>query len=302
MIPVIHPRSETFGAAEIPRSSNGATRALLPTGCDGVTIHWVGAGTFADPNDTRAELRSIHYNHAIPTGKPWEYNYVVDASGDIWEYAGEYVSAHSLGENGPGRPAFIGILVLLGTADANDPAIYTRIMNAIAFLIAAITRTVPAVNTAVLETARLRLPTLKPGYAIRAHRDMPGANTTCPGPLTESIRLIGPALARLISPATAQPPTPTPTATEPTTMPTLIAYRDLRYSNVFILGLGTPINATGKMLSAITEAGHSLILVEDQHDQALASILGAVGYPVAGYGSVTSALNEAVTDGFLVPV
>lgn len=190
---VIHPRSEVFGA-ELPRNKDGTLRPILAPDRLGLTIHYVGSGSFLDLDDTPAEIRAIHaYSVSPKKGTPWEYGWVVDGRGEIWTYAGEYMAAHSAGEN----LTHIGVLLLLGSTEAPTDAM-------------------------VLSVRKLRWwlasrGMLRQGHEVRPHRAMPGANTSCPGDraMARWTELTAP-----WSPPTVAPPTITPPIVIPPSPPT----------------------------------------------------------------------------------
>lgn len=156
--PMLHSRAEVFGSA-FPTSSSGEVRPALAANRPVLTIHYVGSGTFIDSGDTPNEMRAIHaWSTSSAKATPWEYNYVVDGDGELWTYAGERVAAHSAGNN----TTSIGVLALAGL---NDP--------------------VP--DAMVLGLRKLRwllqnVGLLAPNHQLLPHRQMPGANTSCPGP------------------------------------------------------------------------------------------------------------------------
>jgi hypothetical protein len=168
---LIHPRSEVFGS-DMPCNRDGSPRPLLAP-CRWLTVHWVGAGQWGDPGDTPSEMRSIHAFSMSPgKGTPWEYGYVIDARASAWTYAGEYLAAHSAGENAEA----IGVLLLAGPGE-------------------------PITDAMVLTFRQLRYElacrgALTSGHEVRPHQWMPGANTSCPGP----------AMARLVELATPWSP------------------------------------------------------------------------------------------------
>lgn len=78
-----------------------------------MTIHYTGSSAnMGDPGDSKKEIQGIQ-NYAVSAKKPWEYNYIVDTEGVVWEYAGGYRAAHSAGNN----DTAVGVLMLLGVAD-----------------------------------------------------------------------------------------------------------------------------------------------------------------------------------------
>ena len=235
----MHPRSEVFGTA-LPTNMDGSLRPIMAPNARWLTVHHVGAGAWGDLGDTPAEMRAIQAYASSP-GKatPWEYNVVVDTAGEVWCYAGEYVAAHSAGEN----PVAIGVLLLIN-ADTERPTV-------------AMIDAVRKLRSDLTVTSRLAL-----DHQMVQHRQMPGASTGCPG------RFAIEAWPQLVTPW--QPPTPTP---EDTDMPFM--WRDTRYANVFLVGSCPAQNISGKSMEMLTAKGVPLVV--DQHDQFLATCLHQSG-------------------------
>lgn len=237
---LIHPRSEVFGSL-VPCNRDGSPRPRLAP-CRWLTVHWVGAGQWGDPGDTPSEMRSIHAFSMSPgKGTPWEYGYVIDAAGEAWTYAGEYLAAHSAGENAEA----IGVLLLAGPGE-------------------------PITDAMVLTFRQLRYElarrgALTSGHEVRPHQWMPGANTSCPGP----------AMARLVELATPwsppPPPEPDPIIDPPEDDVQRYRYRDTRYHNVWLI-------PDGLHLTPVTAAAYGdLPLLEDTHDVGLKSLVNCSG-------------------------
>jgi hypothetical protein len=157
---LVHRRSDVFGTL-LPTNVSGSPRPLLAPNRPILTCHYVGSGTFTDTGDSPSEIRAIHAYSVSPAKRtPWEYSWVVDSDGEIWTYAGEYVAAHSAGNN----TTAIGVLLLAGLNDAPTDAM-------------------------VLGFRQLRWWLLGKGllamdHQVLPHRQMPGANTACPGNAT----------------------------------------------------------------------------------------------------------------------
>jgi hypothetical protein len=161
---ILVPRS-TIWPGQLPTNSTGTPRPLLAPDRPYLTVHYTGGGLWLDPDDTPDELRMIQ-RYAVGAAKPWEYNYVIDGQGLVFEYAGGYRAAHSFGEN----ELAIGVLLLVGLADA---ATLTGFEKPTEAMIVAV-RDLRAWLTV---TGRLA-----PDHAMLQHRQMPGAATICPGP------------------------------------------------------------------------------------------------------------------------
>ena len=237
---LIHHRSEVFGAL-VPCNRDGSPRPLLAP-CRWLTVHWVGAGQWGDPGDTPSEMRSIHAFSMSPgKGTPWEYGYVIDAQGECWTYAGEYIAAHSAGENAEA----IGVLLLAGPGEQITDAMVLTFRQ--------------------LRYGLARRGALTSGHEVRPHQWMPGANTSCPGP----------AMARLVELATPwsppPPPEPDPIIDPPEDDVQRYRYRDTRYHNVWLI-------PDGLHLTPVTAAAYGdLPLLEDTHDVGLKSLVNCSG-------------------------
>ena len=151
---------ETVFPGQMPCNNSGSRRSLMAPNRPYYTIHYTGApSNFADFNDSITELRGIQAYAASPQKMtPWEYNYAVDTQGNLLEYAGEYQAAHSSGEN---EEAY-GVILLLGTGD---------------FPTGAMIETVRFLRSRLVGQGRLSA-----GHQMLQHNQMPGAQTSCPGP------------------------------------------------------------------------------------------------------------------------
>jgi hypothetical protein len=125
-----------------------------------LTIHYTGGGLWLDPDDTPDELRSIQ-NYAQSASKPWEYNYVIDGQGIVWEYAGTYQAAHSGGEN----EIAIGVLLLVGLSGSYFEVPTPQMIEA----------------TRELRAWLVAMGHLAQNHQMLQHNQMPGAATACPG-------------------------------------------------------------------------------------------------------------------------
>jgi hypothetical protein len=159
---ILVPRTTVFGSV-LPTNSTGTPRPLLVSERPYLTIHYTGAGLWLDPDDTPTELRAIQA-YAKSAGKPWEYNWVVDGQGIVWEYAGDYRAAHSQGDN----EVAIGVLLLVGLDQAVPPHLEEP---------------PPSMIQAVRELRQWLVTTdrLAADHQMKQHNQMPGANTSCPG-------------------------------------------------------------------------------------------------------------------------
>lgn len=178
------------GGDPVVRNSQGNPRPRLNTPLTGFAVHYVGAGTsWTDYGDTARELASIETNHAIPQGKPNEYNSASDSEGVTWEYAGEFLAAHA----GMNNSSWWGHLVVLGLEDPT-PVIDN--------LIAGIRRARRQLVGAGL---------LTPEHRVLGHQDLPFASTGCPGPLRTNPEW----WSQITAPLTTQEDTDMRTLTKP---------------------------------------------------------------------------------------
>lgn len=161
---ILHPRGEVW-PGQTPTNSTGTVRPKLKTNRPIYTVHYTGGGLWLDEDDTPAELRSIQ-RYAFGAKKPWEYNYVIDGQGHVWEYAGLYQAAHSEGEN----HLAISVLMLVGLKDAAKLTGFERPTDAM----------IQAVRE--LRHYLVSISALADDHSMLQHREMPGANTICPGP------------------------------------------------------------------------------------------------------------------------
>lgn len=161
-----NPRTGRPAGDPITRNSAGSPRPAMPIPLDVFVVHYVGAGrTWLDTGDTADELAAIERDHAIPSGKPNEYNSASDSAGETWGYAGPYQAAHSAGENFTRW----GHLVVHGLEQPTD--IQAR------WLIAGVRH---------MRRQLVAAGYLTPDHRVEPHRHQPGAETTCPGPLFDN--------------------------------------------------------------------------------------------------------------------
>lgn len=166
-------------------------RALLAPNRPYITVHYTGVNVpYGDWNDSPQEIRNIQAWAASAAKRtPWEYNYVFDTQGNVWEYAGLYQAAHSGGENS----LAYGCLFLNGTHD--EP------------------------TAAQIEAFRwwrwvlVQFNHLAENHQMRPHRDMPAAQTSCPGGLIlGKWNLLSQPWVDTPAPPPPPPPTPDPPA------------------------------------------------------------------------------------------
>lgn len=200
---IINKRS--IAGLSTPVNNNGTPRPLLQPLRPILTVHYTGvsATSYADPGDTAKELYNLQ--QAVAKVKSFEYNWLIDSEGIIWEYAGDYVAAHSAGEN----PFAIGVIFWNSVQDDLTDA------------------QVQAFRELRYDLTKRNM--LSAGHSIIPHKNMPGAATPCPGSKV---------LARwseLIVPYTPFIQVPT-TAIGDTEMSIDFFWEDANYTNVFAVG------------------------------------------------------------------
>ena len=176
----------TLGGPGQVSMSDGRPRPALATPLSTFGVHYAGAGSsWLDSGDTVQELLSVEMNHARPSRKPNEYNSVSDIDSATYEYAGPYRAAHSSGNNDTawGHLCLYGLEVL---TEKRAQALIAGIRRA---------------RRQCVEAGYLT-----PDHAVLAHGQLPGAATSCPGPLFTDDRWWAQITAPL---ATFTPPAPT---------------------------------------------------------------------------------------------
>jgi hypothetical protein len=163
---ILVPR-ETVWPGQLPRNNDGTIRTRLKPDRPYLTCHYTGGGLWLDPNDTPEELKKIQQFAASASKRtPWEYNYVIDGQGLVWEYAGEYQAAHSAGEN----DIAIGVLLLVGFKGTYPLVEYWEVPTS------QMIRAFQELRAALVATDKLA-----ENHLLRQHNQMPGAATSCPG-------------------------------------------------------------------------------------------------------------------------
>lgn len=194
---ILVPR-ETIWPGQLPTNSTGTPRPLLAPNRPYLTIHYTGAGLWLDPDDSPTELRAIQA-YAKNAGKPWEYNYVVDGQGIVFEYAGEYKAAHA---GDPNNTNTIGVLLLVGLASS----VYEKPTEE---MIAA----VRDLRVWLVDGADLAA-----NHQMLQHRQMPNAKTMCPGPEV---------IARWADLTAPPPPPPPPPQGDDVIIPYIFGNKDV---------------------------------------------------------------------------
>lgn len=232
-----------YGGPGEVQGSSGAPRPALRIPLATFGVHYGGAGaSWLDFGDTAAELRGVELNHARPSGKPNEYNSASDSASETWEYAGRFQAAHSTGNNLTvwGHLCLYGLEVL---TELQASGLIRGIRRARA----------QGVTAGYLTAAHLVLP----------HHLLPGARTSCPGPLwtnkTWWARIIAPLTPADFDQVTPIPPPPIPIPPEDTDMPRVcyilkppaerwgkpwlfVADTEVREATSFDLKQGLPLN------------------------------------------------------------
>ena len=169
------PRS-TWGGT--PTSNSGTVRLPLAFPVPTITVHYTGSPKIARASTWSAKDFMPDFQRiALASGKSFEYNYVIpprsDGSAQVWEYAGTYQAAHSAGENA----VAIGVLMCIGVD--NHPSYKTYDPTKATVW--------EPLSDGMVEAYRwLRDEHLKHIGAVAVpaqtpHRNMPDANTACPG-------------------------------------------------------------------------------------------------------------------------
>jgi hypothetical protein len=179
-------RDRSYSNLPAPHNNDGVTpRPLLAPLRPTVTLHYPGSpvGVSYAGDTMRGDVKKKAYisavqRNAVAQGKSYEYNYFIFTDGEIWEYAGDYLAAHSAGEN----TVSYGVQFVNGQDDLCTDA------QVAAF------HWLRDIHLA----ARGRI---TGDCACTPHRDMPSASTACPGD-----RAIMPRLPALRAPSVVTPP------------------------------------------------------------------------------------------------
>lgn len=186
-------RDRAYNGLPAPHNNNGTTlRPLLAPLRPTITCHYPGApvGRSYAGDAMQGDVKKKTYLHnmqryAQGAGKSFEYNYLLFMDGEVWEYAGDYLAAHSAGDNAESY----GCQFVNGQ---DDPCSGEQIYSF---------RWLRDIH--LKSRKRLALT-----CATTPHCEMPGASTSCPGP-----RAIMPYMAQLRlphNPGNPPPPVPVP--------------------------------------------------------------------------------------------
>jgi len=171
------PRSTWFGGT--PTSNAGNPRPLLKLPVPTITRHYTGSPPITRARTwTAQDFMPDFQRIALASGKSYEYNYVIppraDGSAQVWEYAGPYQAAHSQDENA----VSLGVLFCIGVAnhpsyknyDPTKPTVWEQCTDEMV-------TAYQWLRDQLLANDGLIVPSVKEVE----HRNMPGANTACPG-------------------------------------------------------------------------------------------------------------------------
>lgn len=183
-------RDRAYSGLPAPHNNNGTTlRPFLAPLRPTITCHYPGApvGKSYAGDAMLGDVKKKIYLHnmqkyAQGAGKSFEYNYLIFMDGEVWEYAGDFLAAHSAGDNAEAY----GVQFVNGQDDTcTGEQIYAfRWLR----------------DIHLKSRQRLAL-----SCATTPHREMPGAQTACPGD-----RAIMPYIGQLRLPHNPSPPPPPP--------------------------------------------------------------------------------------------
>jgi hypothetical protein len=186
-------RDRTYAGLPIPHSNDGTSpRPLLAPYRTQLTAHYPGSPLGRSYAEMAGDVKKKTYVHAVQrsalaNGKSFEYNYFVFMDGEVWEYAGDFLAAHSAGENADAY----GVQFVNGQDDLCTDAQVTAY------------QWLRDIHLKSRQRVTMTAATIP-------HREMPGAATACPGP-----RAVMPRLADLRKPyLPVQPPPPEPEPVE----------------------------------------------------------------------------------------
>jgi hypothetical protein len=175
-------RDRTYAGLPIPHSNDGTTRRpLLAPYRTHLTAHYPGSPLGRSYAEMAGDVKKKTYVHsvqrsALANGKSFEYNYFVFMDGEVWEYAGDFLAAHSAGENADAY----GVQFVNGQDDLCTDAQVTAY------------QWLRDIHLKSRQRVTMTAATIP-------HREMPGAATACPGP-----RAVIPRLADLRQPYAPQ--------------------------------------------------------------------------------------------------
>jgi len=216
---------------------NGGSLYTPQTITQGV-VHWPGGGRLpSSPAAVPAWLRDVQHDYLTSRGYSIGYNEAV-CFGERWELRGfDFRCAANSPQN---LQSFAVLMVLAGPASPAD---------------------LEAARTAFADaSARSRRP-----LKVIGHRDI--EPTACPGDGAYAQLTAG-----LFDPM-YQPPTPTPTPGDPMDTARLIRFRG--FINVFLIGAGTPLHATGELVASWRNDDVPAMLI-DAHAELMMQCAAAV--------------------------
>jgi hypothetical protein len=175
-------RDRAYAGLPIPHNNDGATRRpMLAPYRTQLTAHYPGSPLGRTFADMFGDVKKKTYVHSVQrsaqaAGKSFEYNYFVFMDGEVWEYAGDFLAAHSAGENADAY----GVQFVNGQDDLCTDAQVTAY------------QWLRDIHLKSRQRVTMTAATIP-------HREMPGAATACPGP-----RAVMPRLADLRLPYAPQ--------------------------------------------------------------------------------------------------
>lgn len=188
-------RDRAYSGLPAPHNNNGTTlRPFLAPLRPTITCHYPGAPvgkSYAGDTmlgDVKKKIYLLNMQrYAQAAGKSFEYNYLLFMDGEVWEYAGDFLAAHSAGDNAESY----GVQFVNGQDDLCTDAQVASF------------RWLRDIHL----KSRQRLTV---SCACTPHREMPGAQTACPGD-----RAIMPRLGDLRAPHNPVPDPPPPPSPVP---------------------------------------------------------------------------------------
>jgi hypothetical protein len=175
-------RDRIYAGLPAPHNNDGTTRRpLLAPYRTQLTAHYPGSPLGRSYADMFGDVKKKTYVHSVQrsaqaSGKSFEYNYFVFMDGEVWEYAGDFLAAHSAGENADAY----GVQFVNGQDDLCTDAQVTAY------------QWLRDIHLKSRQRVTMTAQTIP-------HREMPGAATACPGP-----RAVMPRLADLRLPYAPQ--------------------------------------------------------------------------------------------------
>ena len=255
--PTVTRNGVTYSADKVVNSDGSPRSRLAPVSV--FTVHYGGAGQWLDQGDTHLELAAIERNHAIPQGKPNEYNSASDTDELTWEWAGPFRAAHSSGENSTAW----GHLVVLGLEMPTE---------------AQADRLIAGIRKARRQAVAAGY--LTADHAVTPHRFMPDAQTSCPGPLF-TVKAWWNRIAESLT-------APTPPVTQPQPQPQPITGDDDMSTKTILIDTGNNVpHGVWYLCDATTK-----VWIDNGHvaEQLMYRVMEAMGKALINYTQSPEAL------------